>query len=82
MLYLDASLEETHDRAGSNFKFDAKWIPSGRQILATSDLKRQGETYNLNADLKWDATRDPNQSASLKSVTVASQRGGFVVDTK
>jgi hypothetical protein len=81
--YLDANLQETHDRATSNFKFDATWIPTGRQILATSDLKKQGEyTYNLDADLKWDATRDLRQSASWKSVTLISHRGGFVLDSK
>lgn len=67
--YLDSKLSQTISRSQSDMQLDIKWVPTGRKIEAKSKLTNSGDVYNLNADLKWDAERDPSKSASIKSVT-------------
>ncbi|ODN00144.1 Apolipophorin, partial [Orchesella cincta] len=45
---------------------------SGRKIAGTSKVQRNGETYDLKADLKWDAERDPTKAITVKSLTTLS----------
>lgn len=81
--YLDATLEESHSRGNNDFRLEAVWLPTGRKVVVGSALKKEGETYNLDSSVQWDATRDPSQLATFKSVTNANQiRNGVSMDSK
>lgn len=76
--YLNANLIGTQDRGITNLNLDINWLPTGRQITVASDLRRQGQRYNFNTDLKWDATRDQSQTANIKNtITFPSTHLGF-----
>lgn len=79
--YLESKMTQSLSRSEGKLDFSAKWIPTGRQVLAVSTLKNQGEVYNLDADLKWDAERDPSQAASVKSVTTLSS-SSWTIDSQ
>lgn len=70
--YLEAKLAQSFSRSEGNFDLNIKWIPTGRRLSATSKRTSQGETFNIDADLKWDADRDATKAISLKSVTLLS----------
>lgn len=79
--YLDAKLTQTMSRSQSDLQIDIKWIPTGRKIESKSRLSNDGDIFNLDADLKWDAEKDATKSASIKSVTNLSL-SKFTVDSK
>lgn len=79
--YLESQMTQTLSKNEGNLDFSAKWIPTGRKVVAVSKLNNQGEVYNLDADLKWDAERDPTQAASVKSVTTLSS-SSWTIDSQ
>jgi dipeptidyl aminopeptidase/acylaminoacyl peptidase len=79
--YLDAKLAQSISLKEGNTDLSIKWIPTGRRIAATSQLSSQGDTYNLDADFKWDADRDDSKAVTLKSVTTLST-SAWRIDSK
>lgn len=70
--YVDAKLNNVYSGGNGDLSFDAVFAKSGRKIVGASKVQRSGDTYDLKADLKWDADRDPTKSISLKSTTTLS----------
>lgn len=66
---IDAKLSNKYSDGNGDLVLDALLAKSGRKIAGTSTIKRNGETYDLKADLKWDAERDPSKAITIKSTT-------------
>ncbi|CAL8089591.1 unnamed protein product [Orchesella dallaii] len=69
---IDAKLSNTYSNGNGDLVLDALLIKSGRKIAGTSKVQRNGDVYDLKADLKWDAERDPNKAIQLHSLTTLS----------
>ena len=67
--HLDAKLTNTYSNGNGDLVLDALLVKSGRKIAGTSKVSRNGDVYDLKADLKWDAERDPSKAITLKSTT-------------
>lgn len=78
---IDAKLSNTYSNGNGDLILDALLAKSGRKIAGTSKIQRNGDTYDLKADLKWDAERDASKAITLKSVTTLSY-SEYRIDSK
>ncbi|CAG7829846.1 unnamed protein product, partial [Allacma fusca] len=62
-----------------NLNLNLRWIPGDRQIVADSQYKNQGEQFNFDGQIKWDAQRDESKRATIKSVTTLGT--GWSIET-
>ena len=71
----------TPSEGEANTKINAEILRTGRTVTLDVSRKHEGDVRKLDADLKWDAARDPTQSIQVHSVTKIT-KGSILIDSR